>query len=531
MDLIGRCVRKATAHQKSGSDRDVQTADHRGGEFYLDDETHMEITGPSMTIPFPRWKGIDHCIDRRHSLIVIAGEEVRIIARLAVSNDDRIFVRFAAGLPNISDDGLTLELVFFPTPTGTSEIPIASFYLEGGEQGPYWREAELGITHLSGREGNVGIRCLPGPLNDPRGDWLAISDLCIAREDRMALTKARSFQGLRSRNEIEHFSHVYRHSMYTQNQRSQAEMAKGIVRPLRKWRTLDESDRDDTNGQIKMVEPTPGETPYDYGMRLLAANIPQPSPDFLGHLEKLVERQGRVRILSLCSGAARIEADFASRAGPSVEWSLLDINPDLLRMASEQFAPELKLDLIEANVNELSFNDEKWDVIMCVSAMHHVVELERLMEFCHRSLNPDGEFWSLGEYVGRNGNRLWPDALAEANSILMDLPEKYRRNRNTSQVDTEMPTNDYSVGCFEGIRSEDIEPLLDRWFVPVDVYRRNCFLWRLLNQAYCDNYDLNENKDREWIYRMVEREMAHFRKGGRATELFGIYRPRPFQKD
>jgi len=157
MDLIGRCVRKATAHQKSGSDRDVQTADHRGGEFYLDDETRMEITGPSMTIPFPRWKGIDHCIDRRHSLIVIAGEEVRIIARLAVSNDDRIFVRFAAGLPNISDDGLTLELVFFPTPTGTSEIPIASFYLEGGEQGPYWREAELGITHLPDARGTLGF--------------------------------------------------------------------------------------------------------------------------------------------------------------------------------------------------------------------------------------------------------------------------------------------------------------------------------------------------------------------------------------
>lgn len=509
------------------ADRDQSSLSVQNSEFYLDEGASLEITGSQSSLLFPRWTCVKHCTDKRHALIIISGEEVILNHRSLVSIDDRMFIRFTAGLPEISADGLSMELLFNDTSSEPKEVTIATFNLEGGAQTSLWRQADLDISYLSGRKGNFGIRCLPGPLNDPRGDWLAISDLCIAREDRMPLTKARSFFNLRSRNEIEHFSHVYRHSMYSEKQRSLAESAKGHSRTLKKWRLDDGCGHEGNKDRMRTVNPTPGETPYDYGMRLLAANIPQPSPDFLGHLKKLSEKPGRVRILSLCSGAARIEADFASRAGPSVEWSLLDINPDLLDMASEQFASGLKLDLIEGNVNELMFSDEKWDVIMCVSAMHHIVELERLMEFCFRSLKPEGEFWSLGEYVGRNGNRLWPDAMEEANSIFRELPERYRINRNTKKVDDVMPPNDYSVGCFEGIRSEDIESLLNRWFVPVDVYRRNCFLWRMLNLAYCNNYDLNKDEDREWIVRMVEKELAHFRKGGRPTELFGIYRPRP----
>lgn len=186
--------------------------------------------------------------------------------------------------------------------------------------------------------------------------------------------------------------------------------------------------------------------------------------------------------------------------------------------------------LIEANVNELDFSGEKWDVILCVSALHHIVELERVLKFCHDSLNEGGEFWSIGEYVGRNGNRLWPEARYEANQVFERLPEQYRLNRHTNQVDHEIPDNDYSVGCFEGIRSEDIESILDKWFHPVDVCRRNCFLWRLINLAYSDNFNILKSDDRSRIISMVNAEAAHFQAGGRGTELFGVYRPRLMKK-
>jgi hypothetical protein len=62
----------------------------------------------------------------------------------------------------------------------------------------------------------------------------------------------------------------------------------------------------------------------------------------------------------------------------------------------------------------------------------------------------------------------------------------------------------------------------------VQVYRRNCFLWRLVDLAYADNYDLANADDIAWIHRAVDAELAHYRAGGHPTELHGVYRKRRY---
>lgn len=499
--------------------------------FYLDETSKFKITGTPIGIEFPRWMQIAHCHDKRSSLILISGESIMLSATTVIEKDSRLFVRFAAALPNISVDGLVFDLYFSQLNQVQPENLICSLPVSGGVASPYWKSVELDLSFLTRQKGYLTLRCQPGPDGDPSGDWLAISDLCIAREDRLPVYKARSFHELRCRNEIEHFSNVYRHSMYSAVQNQRSEIAAGQSRPVRKLvRASDFIDKQNSKAIVGDVAPLTDESPYAYASRLLAKNLPQIPPDFAALLKSRAEKGGVVKVLSLCSGAARFEASFQAQLGPNVEWSLLDINVDLLGLASRQFSSMVKLDLIEANVNALEYSGEKWDVILCISAIHHIVELEKVIRFCHDSLNEDGEFWSIGEYVGRNGNRLWPDASAEANNIFCLLPEQYRLNLHTNEVDDEIPDNDYSVGCFEGIRSEEIESILDRWFYPEDVYRRNCFLWRLINLAYSDNYDLLRFDDRKHIINMVNAEIDYFSAGGRGTELFGVYRPRRLRK-
>lgn len=501
------------------------TSDYSGG-FYLDEDSIFDILGTPNNLKFPRWMQIAHCIDKRTALIIVAGEKINLPDTLVINRDTHFYIRYSAAIPNISPDGLLCEILFVePNQTDPPSL-IATLPLTGGHQSVDWREAYFDISFLAGLRGHLVIQCHPGQEGDPTGDWLAIADLCIAREDLLPLIKARSFHELRSRNEIEHFSSVYRHSMYSIVQDQRAEIAAGQSRPVRKLARGNDQAAMLNTYPIVDVEPLSDESPYGYASRLLAERIPQLPPNFVERLKLRADMGNVIKVLSLCSGAARIEASYAAQVGLNVEWSLLDINVDLLDLASKQFAPSVKLDLIEANVNDLIYSGEKWDIILCVSALHHIVELEKLIKFCHDSLNEDGEFWSIGEYVGRNGNRLWPDARAEANKFLHQLPEQYRVNGHTHQVDFEIPDNDYSVGCFEGIRSGDIEPVLDRWFYPVDVYRRNCFLWRLINLAYSDNYDLQNVDDRKLIAAMVNAEVNHFRAGGRGTELFGVYKPR-----
>ena len=110
-------------------------------------------------------------------------------------------------------------------------------------------------------------------------------------------------------------------------------------------------------------------------------------------------------------------------------------------------------------------------------------------------LTPDGEFWSIGEQIGRNGNRLWPYAMLAANKAFKNLPERYRKNAHTGKIDESVPDDDFSIGCFEGIRSEELEMMLERYLLPIDVYKRNAFLWRLTDTTYCDNFNLEYGDD------------------------------------
>ena len=152
--------------------------------------------------------------------------------------------------------------------------------------------------------------------------------------------------------------------------------------------------------------------------------------------------------------------------------------------------------------------------------------LERVLDFISAALADGGEFWSIGEAIGRNGNRLWGRAQDAANACFTSLPARLRRNHHTGVVDERLPDDDYGSGTFEGIRSQDILPLLTDRLDPVDVYRRNCFLWRLVNQAYNGNYDMSDPEDVARLQGFVLAELAHFRDGGRPTELHGVFRKR-----
>ena len=179
-----------------------------------------------------------------------------------------------------------------------------------------------------------------------------------------------------------------------------------------------------------------------------------------------------------------------------------------------------------ADVNQVRPFGEKFDVVMCISGLHHVVELEQVFSFVGQVLEDDGEFWSIGEAVGRRGNRLFEEDYTAANQLFRSLPPRLRRNRLSGKVDENLPNVDYSEATFEGIRSDEIEPLLAARFEPLHVYRRNCFLWRMVDLAYTDNYRLDSDEDLAIIHSLVDAELAHFNRLGSPTELHGAYRKR-----
>ncbi len=96
---------------------------------------------------------------------------------------------------------------------------------------------------------------------------------------------------------------------------------------------------------------------------------------------------------------------------------------------------------------------------MCHHALHHVLNLEHLISAIRASLHPKGCFVSI-DVIGRNGHMRWPEALEFIERIWRFLPDEKRYHHVLKTSDQEYVNRDCSTKGFEGIRSQDILPIL-----------------------------------------------------------------------
>jgi SAM-dependent methyltransferase len=396
-----------------------------------------------------------------------------------------------------------------------------SFVSEGPRRELLRTEGRSSLTieldELAGMTGRFEIRALSD---------VSIVRWVIGRVDRLNLLCARTHHSRRVDNEKTTFAAVYDHPIY--NDRVQSG-GRGVFEKPRGDRAV----RATSDATLESLLAAPfaavrdGENAYLYGNRVLTELIALPPPNFSSRLSALY-RDRPVRVLSLCSGAAGVERGIIENAGIPVDITLFDINDDLMGRAAATLEGIATISGVTGDVNGIS-SDQFWgtfDVVLCVSGLHHVVELEHVLKTVAELLDKGGEFWVVGEQIGRDGNRLWPEAYAVGNALFSSLPEVFRRNAHTGAIDAALPTSDFSAATFEGIRSSEIEALLLGWFEPVHLFRRNCFLWRILEQTYFSNYDLANEEHRRTILRLVAAEYNLWKNGGRPTESHSVYRKR-----
>lgn len=496
-------------------------------EQFLSSETLLNFE-KTVLRPDRRWLSIPHTGIARPALVLAAGEIVTL-PKNRIEVGEQLVLRYGAAHDRLKGGGVML-VVKLSTSSGVAEL--ARLPIADDSTGLVPREILFDISPWAGQE--AAIRLQVTNASKAPNAWLAIYDAAVSTPERHGLMHARAFRTERTENEIQHFSTVYDHAMYQIRPSEFREQSRQCI-PLKDLVT----SQCDTEiaAPMTIAHPLPADVlpstsnPYEYAHHILGLNLQAPAPDFSTRLADMGQRRNAtpdrpLKILSLCAGAARIESQFARNAGTPSHWTLLDISSDLLNRATHNFEGLPAPRLVLADVNEVEPFGEKFDIVVCISGLHHVVELERVISFIRDVLVDDGEFWSIGEAIGRRGNRLYEQDYLAANQLFQSLPARYRRNRASGLIDSDLPNVDYSEATFEGIRSDEIETVLSRYFEPVHVYRRNCFLWRMIDLAYTDNYDLQSMEDVNLIHRLVDAELAHFRAGGRPTELHGAYRRR-----
>ncbi len=161
-----------------------------------------------------------------------------------------------------------------------------------------------------------------------------------------------------------------------------------------------------------------------------------PDRDWIDHLmaTQLSDRWPVQRSVSICCYEGRAERALAQRG--AVRHCLgLDISEGALRRA-RQLAEEADIDGLEfacQDINSLSLEPATYDVIFSHHALHHIVELEHVLDEMARALKPHG-LLVIDEYVGPSRFQ-YPDRQIElCNAALRLLPERYRRSVSWQRV-------------------------------------------------------------------------------------------------
>ena len=223
-------------------------------------------------------------------------------------------------------------------------------------------------------------------------------------------------------------------------------------------------------------------------------------------------------ILSIGSGNCDLEL---ATAGKLVEqgyndfvFECLDINEDMLergRKAAENAGMARHFKFTRGDFNDWS-PGRMYGIAMANQSLHHVLNLEGLFDSVRSSLEPDGLFL-VSDMIGRNGHMRWPEAMERLKPFWDELPEDYRHNQLLNRYEEQYINHDCSTQGFEGIRAQDILPLLLEKFNFSFFFPYGNMIFVFIDRPFGHNFDASGEWDREFIDRVHASDEAGFLSG------------------
>ncbi len=214
-----------------------------------------------------------------------------------------------------------------------------------------------------------------------------------------------------------------------------------------------------------------------------------------------------VEITSLGAGNSDMEIQIAKllldRGLADFRFSCLDINPAMLvrgrELASENGLAD-HFEFLETDV-------EHWQpanpvsVVMAHHSLHHIVNLEVVFESIRKAIGKEGYLVSC-DMIGRNGHMRWPEALDIIHNIWRTMPDRYKYNHPLRRFEEMYENWDCSKEGFEGIRAQDILPLLVQEFAFEAFIAYGNLPDIFTDRNFGHNFDVGNQEDTEFIDRI-----------------------------
>jgi radical SAM superfamily enzyme YgiQ (UPF0313 family)/glycosyltransferase involved in cell wall biosynthesis/2-polyprenyl-3-methyl-5-hydroxy-6-metoxy-1,4-benzoquinol methylase len=240
---------------------------------------------------------------------------------------------------------------------------------------------------------------------------------------------------------------------------------------------------------------------------------------FIDPILKLVANHAEhtVTIASLGSGNCDFEINLVKQLRQTnvfVDMHCYEINQDMLdrgiKSATEEGIFEY-LRFIRSDINSIHF-EQKYDMFMANHSLHHFSNLEHIFESIRKNLNEDGYF-VVNDMIGRNGHMRWPEAQEVIDKIWPLLSKEKKWNHQLNRHEEIFINWDCSKDGFEGIRSQDILPLLIKYFKFELFFAFANIISVFIDRGFGHNYDPSDSLDRAFIDYVAELDATLIREG------------------
>jgi 2-polyprenyl-3-methyl-5-hydroxy-6-metoxy-1,4-benzoquinol methylase len=208
----------------------------------------------------------------------------------------------------------------------------------------------------------------------------------------------------------------------------------------------------------------------------------------------------RVRVLSLGTGDGEVELRIANRlqkAGiTNVSLYGLELSAALVAKANSKASEQglaAILQFSQGDLNQLSLQRE-WDFIIANQILHHVLELESMFDEITRGLTRGGLLLTR-DMIGKNGHQAWPEALSIVHPLWDTMPRRYKYHHQHKKVYERFPNLDFSDETFEGIRAQDILPLMTERFHFPKFLGYGGIAERFISRGFGPNYEVANSDD------------------------------------
>ncbi len=227
---------------------------------------------------------------------------------------------------------------------------------------------------------------------------------------------------------------------------------------------------------------------------------------WLEHLSLLFETPFELG-LSICCGAGHAERR-AIDLGMAKEMEGVDLSGDALEIARATAAwRPITYRTFDANEDELPA--DRYDLVICGAALHHVTNLEHCLVQIHGSLK-EGGMLLLNEFVGPDRFQ-WTDKQLEAiNDLFEPLPERYKHNilsgRTHATIERRPLAYMIEADPSEAVRSSEIVELVTRLFEPVATMEFGGTILHPMLEGVTGNFDEDDEADRAVVRSLIEAE-------------------------